>query len=313
MRHTYLTTIHLSLLLMVAAVIVVFASPAGAVRLPGTQQRPQTFSSPDEAIQALVDATEKNDTAALLKIFGHDGRDVVQSGDPAQDREARAEFARAAHEKVFVDATKPDVATFVIGDVNWPFPIPLVRRDGKWQFDVVQGRSEILAHRIGANELNVIEVCRGFVEAELEYASLDRDYTGLLAYAQKVRSSPGKQDGLYWDEASDTLVPKGLADATVTGPNSKGLVPYHGYFFRVLDSQGPDAQGGAFQYVVDGKMIGGFALIAWPAEYAVSGLKTFVVNHNGVVFEKDLGANTAALAIRLLEFNPDSSWQRVAD
>jgi hypothetical protein len=295
--------------------VVAIAGPLSA-KLPTVQQSAATFATPDEAVQAIVDAAEKNDTSALLKLFGTAGRDIVQTGDPSEDRDARAEFARLAHEKlqIVVNDAKPDTATFSIGQQDWPFPVPLVRKNGKWQFDVEQGRTEIVAYRIGRNELSVIEVCRGFVEAELEYASLDRDQSGMLTYARKIKSSAGKQDGLYWDGFAGALVPKSLADATAPAEKTvKGLTPYHGYYFRILDAQGPDASGGAFQYVVNGKMIGGFALVAWPSEYGVSGIKTFIVNHDGTVYEKDLGPKTTTLVNRLMQFDPDSSWERVVD
>lgn len=296
-------------------VVLALARPVAA-KLLSVHHPAATFATPDEAVQAIVDAAEKNDTSALLKLFGPDGRDIVQTGDPAEDKNARAEFARLAHEKlqIVVSEEKPDTAIFSIGEQDWPFPVPLVRKNGKWQFDATQGRSEILAYRIGRNELNVIEICRGFVEAELEYASLDRDQSGMLAYAEKIKSFPGKQDGLYWDGVLGALVPKSLADATAaTANNVKGLTPYHGYYFRILDAQGPDAAGGAFQYVVNGKMIGGFALVAWPSEYGITGIKTFMVNHDGIVYEKDLGPKTTTLVTRVTQFEPDNSWERVVD
>jgi hypothetical protein len=264
-------------------------------------------------VQATIDAAEHNDTAALLKLFGPGGKDIVESGDPAQDKNNRAEFARAAREnlKVNQDASNPDRATVSIGAQDWPFPVPLVRKDGKWHFDSSAGRVEILAHRIGENEVNAVEVCRGYVEAQMEYSARDRNQTGVLEYAQKIVSSPGKQDGLYWEGAPQSLVPKAFADAAAANSPESGKKSdrYHGYYFRILKAQGPDAPGGAFDYVVKGRMIGGFALVAYPAEYAVSGVKTFIVSHQGTVYEKDLGVNTAALARQMTRFNPDKSWK----
>src|SRR5579863_7870435 len=272
---------------------------------PRNSQR--SFATPQEAIQAIVDAAEHNDAAALLHLFGPDGKDILESGDPAQDRDSRAEFARSAREKLQIeqDPANPDRVTFAVGEQDWPFPVPVVRTDGKWQFDPISGRLEILARRVGRNELNAMELCRGYVEAQLEYASQDRDHNGVLEYAQRIASSSGKQDGLYSDDAPQNLVTKAFAAAASTGRPE----PYHGYYFRVLKSQGPAADGGALDYVVKSKMIGGFALVAWPAEYGVSGVQTFVINHQGIVYGKDLGAHTAAMAHLMTRFNPDKSWR----
>jgi hypothetical protein len=279
---------------------------------PAESQR--TFATPQEAIQATIDAAERNDAAALLQLFGPDGKDILESGDPVQDKESRAEFARSAREKLEIeqDPANPDRVTFAVGEQDWPFPVPVVRQNGKWRLDPVSGRLEILARRIGRNELNAMEVCRGYVEAQLEYAAQDRDGGGLLKYAQKIVSSPGKQDGLYREGAPQNLVSKAFAEAAATNAEGGGkAAPYHGYYFRVLKAQGPDADGGAFNYVVKDKMIGGFALIAWPAEYGVSGIGSFIINHQGVVREKDLGAGTATLVRQITRFNPDKSWRRV--
>ena len=290
-----------------AALAIAMALPA----LPQTNQR--TFGTPQEAAQAVIDAAEHNDTAAMLKLFGPNGKDIVESGDPTEDKNGRAEFARAAHEKLTInqDPSNPDRAALSIGAQDWPFPVPLVRKDGKWHFDSAAGKIEILAHRIGENEVNAVEVCRGYVEAQMEYAAREHDKGGVLEYAQKIVSSPGKQDGLYWEGASESLVPKAFANAAaaniVEGPKKPDR--YHGYYFRILKAQGPDAPAGSFDYVVKGKMIGGFALVAYPAEYAVSGVKTFIVNHRGVVYERDLGPNTEALARQMTRFNPDKSWK----
>jgi hypothetical protein len=275
----------------------------------------QTFGTPQEAAQAVINAAEHNDTAAMLKLFGPGGKDIVESGDPAEDKAHRAEFARTAHEKLKIDQdpSNPDRATLSIGAEDWPFPVPLVQKDGKWHFDAAAGKMEILAHRIGENEVNAVEVCRAYVEAQMEYAAQDHDKDGILEYAQKIVSSPGKRDGLYWEGASETLVPKAFADAAAANMAEGAKKPdrYHGYYFRILKAQGPDAQGGALDYVVKGKMIGGFALVAYPAEYAVSGVKTFIVDHHGMVYEKDLGPTTGALARQMTRFNPDKSWKPV--
>jgi hypothetical protein len=276
------------------------------------QQR--TFATPREAIQATIDAAEHNDTAALLQLFGPEGKDIVESGDAAEDTDSHAEFARSAHEKLQIeeDPLNPDRVTFTVGEQEWPFPVPVIRRDGKWQLDSATGRVEILARRIGRNELNAMEVCRGYAEAQLEYAAAARDGDRVLKYAQKIAATPGKQDGLYAEGVPDPLVSQAFAAAAAANPaGDKKPEPYHGYYFRVLKSQGPDAAGGAFDYVVNGKMIGGFALIAWPAEYGVSGIGTLLINHEGVVYEKDLGAATAVAARQITRFNPDKSWRPV--
>jgi hypothetical protein len=277
------------------------------------QTAQEAFGTPQAAAEATVEAAERNDTAALLKLFGPSGKDIVESGDPAEDKNNRAEFAQAARRNVKInqDPSNPDRATLSIGAEDWPFPVPLVRKDGKWHFDSAAGKVEILAHRIGENEVNAVEVCRGYVEAQMEYATRDHDKGGVLEYARKIVSSAGMHDGLYWEGAPQSLVPKAFANAAAANvvDGARKADRYHGYYFRILKAQGPDAAGGAFDYVVKGKMIGGFALVAYPAEYAVSGVKTFIVNHRGTVYERDLGANTAALARQMTRFNPDKSWK----
>jgi hypothetical protein len=278
------------------------------------QATPQSFATPQEAAQALVDAAGQNDTAALMKLFGPQGSDIVRSGDAAEDKDARAEFARRAHEKMQVqmEPSNPNRAVIIAGNDNWPLPIPLVHtKAGQWHFDIARGRVEILARRIGRNELAAIDVCRGYVEAQMEYGSQDRNGNGVLDYAQRIVSSPGKKNGLYWEGAPDNLVPKAFGDAAAAIGGGKAPEPYHGYYFRVLTSQGPDAPGGAQPYIVKGDMIGGFALLAYPAKYGDSGIKTFIVNHRGVVYEKDLGPSTATLAAQITRFNPDKTWQPV--
>jgi len=304
MNSTYLKDASRRLMRSVAVGVAVTAALLGAA----PPQTRRTFATPQEAIQATIDAAERNDAAALLQLFGPDGKDILESGDPAQDKDSRAEFARSAREKLQIDQdpTNPDRVTFAVGEQDWPFPVPVVRTDGKWQLDPSSGRLEILARRVGRNELNTMEVCRGYVEAQLDYASADHDRDGILKYAQSIASSPGKRDGLYSDDAPQNLVTKAFAAAAgVDKP-----VPYHGYYFRVLKSQGPAAFGGAFDYTVKGKMIGGFALVAWPAEYGVSGVQTFIINHEGMVYGRDLGINTAALARQMTRYNPDKSWRR---
>jgi hypothetical protein len=287
----------------------------GAVLMQAAPKNGQrTFATPQEAVQATIDAAGHNDTAALLQLFGPEGKDIVESGDPAEDKDHRAEFVRSARENLQIEADPltPDRVTFTVGTQEWPFPVPVVRKQGRWQLDAASGRVEILARRIGRNELNVMEVCRGYAEAQMEYAAGERDGDRVLKYAQKIVGTPGKQDGLYSKGVADGLVSEAFAAAEVSNPPTVGKKPepYHGYYFRVLKSQGPDAAGGAFDYVVNGKMIGGFALVAWPAEYGVSGIRTLIVNHDGVVYEKDLGAGTALQARQMKRFNTDKSWRQ---
>ena len=292
--------------------LAVVATLASALQAAAPKGNQETFATPQEAAQALIDATEHNDSAAMLKVLGPDGKDIIASGDPAEDVKHRAEFARLAHQKLRIDQDNPLNTTLIIGEQEWPFPVPLVEKDGKWRFDSAKGRLEILARRVGQNELNAVEVCRGYVEAQQEYAAEDRDKDGVLKYAQKIVSSPGQHDGLYWDGV--TIVPKSFAEAAESyAKEGNKPQPYHGYYFRVLKAQGPDAQGGALSYVVKGKMIGGFALVAWPAEYGVSGIHCFIVNHHGKVYEKDLGAGSATLAKQMIRFNPDKSWRPVEE
>jgi hypothetical protein len=274
----------------------------------------QRFATAREAAQALVDAAAQNDTAALLKIFGSAGRDIVESGDAAEDKAGRARFADLARAKLEVSPKpgNPNRATVVVGPQDWPFPVPLVRKNNQWYFDSAAGRVEVLARRVGRNEMTAIDVCRGYVEAQMEYAAHDRTGDGVLQYAQKIVSSPGKRDGLYWEGEAGNLVPRAFADAAATFAEDKKPAPYHGYYFHILKAQGPDAQGGALDYVVKGRMIGGFALIAYPAEYEVSGIKTFLVSHHGIVYERDLGRATATLARQIARFNPDKTWKAVA-
>jgi Protein of unknown function (DUF2950) len=288
------------------------AALAATLHAAAPKENQQTFASPQEAAQALIAAAEQNDGAAMLKLLGADGKDIIESGDPAEDTKHRAEFAQSARQKLRIEQDSPLKTTLVVGEQEWPFPVPLVEKDGKWRFDSSKGRLEILARRIGRNELNAVDVCRGYVEAQLEYAAEDRDKDGILEYAQKIVSSPGKHDGLYWD--GETIVPKSFAEAAESyAKEGNKPQPFHGYYFKILKAQGADAQGGALNYVVKGEMIGGFALVAWPAEYGVSGIHTFIVNHHGIVYQKDLGASSAALARQITHFNPDKSWRPVEE
>jgi hypothetical protein len=281
-----------------------------------TQETQRTFSTPREAAAALVDAAEQNDTAALLKLLGPGGKDIVESGDPADDLAMHAQFAARARVRMEVhsDRDNPNRARIDVGEENWPFPVPLVREKGQWHFDAATGRIEILARRVGRNELTAIDVCRAYVEAQMQYASRDRDAHGMLKYAQKIISSPGQKDGLYEEGEPESLAPKSFAAAAAVVLQRQGVqpIPYHGYYYHLLKAQGPDAPGGALDYVVKGDMIGGFALVAWPAVYGVSGIQTLIVNHLGIVYEKDLGPQTGTLARQMTRFNPDKTWKPLA-
>ena len=280
--------------------------------------RPETFASPEQAVDALVIASRDNDSGELLKIFGSAGQDLISSGDKIADKDARARFVAhyAKGEKILRDAANK--ATLVIGTEEWPFPIPIVQQGGVWHFDAEAGAQEILDRQIGRNELNAMEVCRSYVQAQREYAT-DLEHERMqLEYAQKFISSTGKHDGLYWPvEAGETESPIGpqMAHARAEGYASNDNsgdgqhAPYHGYFYNILRHQGAGAPGGTRDYIVDGHMTGGFALIAFPAKYGNSGVMTFIVNQAGIVFEKDLGPKTADVASAITEFNPDSTWK----
>jgi hypothetical protein len=272
---------------------------------------PKTFDSSKEAVDAMVQAAASDDTAAMLEILGPDGKSIVSSGEPAQDKKDRATFVEHAREKtvITVDPFDPHRATFAIGNDEWPAAVPLVEKNGKWSFSAKEGAQELLDRRIGGDELDAIAVCRGFVEAQDDYASEDRDGSGVNQYAQKFVSTPGKHDGLYWKNSDGTSggpVSEAIAQALTEG-YKKGD-SYHGYYFRVLKGQGPAAPLGRLDYVIKGKMIGGFALVAWPAEYRVTGVQTFLVGYDGIVYQKDLGPDTAKVTSVITLYNPDKSW-----
>jgi Protein of unknown function (DUF2950) len=276
-----------------------------------------SFKRPDAAADALANAARHNDRAGILKVLGRQAADIVSSGDPVDDTAIRAKFVQTYDTKHQVKMDGDAKATLIIGSDDFPFPIPLIRKGDGWQFDTAAGRVEILARRIGRNELDAIQSCLAYVDAQNEYADKDRTGTGAGVYAQRIISDAGKKDGLYWpNSAGDDESPLGelIADATKQGYRTgEGRAPYHGYYFKILTRQGPDAHGGALDYVVNGRMIGGFALVAYPAQYRNSGVMTFIVDHEGVVFQKDLGPHTAELAEHMTVFNPDASWSKVTD
>lgn len=277
-------------------------------------QTPRTFDSAEAAAQALIAAVENDNAAELSALFGPAGKAVLTCGDLEQDKKERAEFARLAHNKHQLEADPMNAAVMIlsIGSEDWPFPIPIARSGDKWGFDASQGAVEMRARRVGANELDAIEIAAGYVAAQREYASQDRDNRKMLAYAQRIMSTKGMHDGLYWEGNSDSLVPKGFAEAALDGRESTAnRRPYHGYYFRVLKGQGPNAEAGAHDYTVKDAMIGGFALVAFPARYGESGIHTFIVNQDGVIYEKDLGNPAAGVATTVTRYDPDKSWTRV--
>jgi hypothetical protein len=273
----------------------------------------ERFDSPEEAAQAVIDAAYKHDSDRLWAILGPQAKGVLSSGDAAQDSAEQAEFATLAHTKHRLEICPLDANRTVlsIGEADWPFPIPIVRMNGKWSFDAAQASVEMRARRIGADEIDVIEICKGYVAAQQKYAAEERDKDGMLAYAPRLMSTPGQHDGLYWEGASEPLVPQGLAQAAWDGGLNTGAKPYHGYYFRIIGEQGSNAAGGAHVYTVKGKMIGGFGLVAWPAEYGVTGIHTFIVNHNGSVYEKDIEPSRGKATAPIARFDPDGSWVRV--
>jgi hypothetical protein len=262
-----------------------------------------------------VSAARTGDQKGVLTVLGRDGADIVSSGDAIADASARNRVVEAYDAKHQVVMEGTDKAVLIIGREDWPFPIPLVRKDSTWRFDTTAGREEILYRRIGRNELSAIQACLAYVDAQQEYA--ERGVAGNGVYAQRIVSQPGNKDGLYWPaQSSEDESPLGeLAASAATEGYRVGQqrTPYHGYYYKVLTRQGPNASGGALDYVVRGRMIGGFALVAYPAEYRNSGVMTFLVNHQGNVYEKDLGPNTARIAAGMTAFNPDNTWRRVTD
>lgn len=279
--------------------------------LGSAAQAQQSYKTPEDAAAALA-AAVKSGPRDILKVLGSAAEDIVFSGDEIADNDIRQRFTSIYDTKHGIKAEGNKSATLILGPDDFPFPIPLVNTKAGWEFDTDEGRIEVLRRRIGRNELEAIQTALAFVDAQNEYADKDRG-EGVGVYAQRIVSSPGKKDGLFWRDDSDPS-PLGALAAQASREGYKageGMTPYHGYYFRILKAQGPDAPGGAMNYVVKGKMIGGFALIAWPAEYGNSGVMTFLVNHAGVVYQKDLGKRTDFVAKRLTLFDPDQTWKKV--
>jgi hypothetical protein len=282
----------------------------------GVQQK--TYGSPEEAVKAIVDAIKSDDAKSLRDILGPGSEKLISSGDDIADQTFRARFLKAYEEKNKIEMVSDSKATLIVGEKDWPLPIPIVKKGKGWLFDSKGAKEEILNRRIGRNELAVIKVCEAYVDAQQEFALMDSDGDGLFEYAQKFMSTPGKKDGLYWEtkegEKPSPLGPfaaKARNEGYLKQSSAEKPQPYHGYFYKILKGQGKNAKGGAYDYVVNGNMIGGFALVAFPAQYGSTGVMTFIVNHDGVVYQKNLGKDTTKIAEGLKVFNPDKTWKKV--
>jgi hypothetical protein len=276
----------------------------------------QTFNSAETATDALATAARSGDRKQIIAVLGPDSTDIASSGDPVQDDETRKAFVAAYDAKHSIARETGKPVTLFIGQDDFPFPIPLVEKNGAWSFDTKAGREEILARRIGRNELAVIEVCLALYDAQNDYADIKPKVDGMSLYAQRMISRPGKQDGLYWPKANgepESPIGEAVADATQRGYKIGSGEPYYGYRYKILTRQGPAAPGGAINYMVGGNLIGGFAVVAWPAEYGNSGIATFMINHRGDVYEKDLGENTQQVASGMSSFNPDHTWKKIIE
>jgi len=308
--HTRVSTSFFAVILCLLAVPVVTSQTTA-------DKKARSFATAEEAANALIEAAEKFDKEALTDILGPDSYDIIHTGESARDREVAQKFAEQARIKTNI-AYQPKNrgrAILEIGEEDWPFAVPIVKTGKTWSFDAKAGRQELLYRRIGGNELDAIAICRGYVEAQHEYALQKRGTSGTNQYAQRIISTPGKQDGLAWQASDGTWngpIGEKVAAAIARGYSSRAE-PYHGYFFKVLKGQGPLAPLGEMDFVVKDVMIGGFALIAFPAQYRLTGVQTFMVSHDGVVYQKDLGPKTLELAAAIERFNPDKTWTPVLD
>ena len=294
------------------AVLVILAALTWTVGATETKQR--TFSSPEAALTTLMEALQAGGRENLSAILGPESEGIISSGDPVSDKADRDRVLAAYAEKADLVPRGGDRVEVVLGHDNWPFPIPIVKKGDGWLFDTQAGKEEILNRRIGRNELYTIGVCQAYVEAQREYASADREQDEIIQYAQKMISDPGKRNGLYWEPAEGEVPsPLGpfMARAAAEGyKRGDKPIAFHGYYYRILKGQGSTAAGGSYSYVINGHMVAGFALVAWPAEYGASGVMTFVVNRNGIVYEKDLGPRTAETVEAITLYNPDQTWKR---
>jgi hypothetical protein len=278
----------------------------------------RTFGTPEEAAKTLVETVRNGDVDALLAIFGPEGKDLLESSDRATARMNQQVFTIAAAERWYLEDAAPNRKTLVIGNEEWPFPVPLVKDAAAWRFDTAAGKEEILARRIGRNELDTIATLRAYVTAQQRYAAQARDGKPSGIYATKLASDPGKQNGLYWPTTKGQprsplgeLVAQAAEEGRAIDNASAQPAPFHGYLFKILTAQGPAASGGARSYIVKGEMSGGFAMVAWPAQYDATGVMTFIVGSDGSIRQKDLGPGTDAAARKITAYNPDSSWQRL--
>ena len=313
-------TLHSRVIWSVAATLFCLAAASTVSTVMGqttVEKKGRSFATAQEAANALIDAAEKFDQEALTEILGPESYDIIHTGEPARDREVAQKFAEQARIKtnVSLQPKNPRRAILEIGEDNWPFAVPIVKVGPSWFFDSKAGRQELLYRRIGGNELDAIAICRHYVEAQHEFALTKKGTSGVNQYAQRIISSEGAQDGLAWKNSDGTWggpIGEKVAAAIAKGYSNKAE-PFHGYFFRVLKGQGPAAPLGELDFVVKDVMIGGFALIAFPAQYRVTGVQTFMVSHDGVVYQKDLGPKTAELASAIDRFNPDKSWSPVLE
>jgi hypothetical protein len=298
------------------AVAVLFTGSIAFGKAAPAAQKQKTFSSPEEAVKAFIAAIKADDNKEVLAIFGSETKEVISSGDPVGDKQRRAKFIKAYDQKNAL-AKDGDKMVLSVGEKDWPFPIPLVKKGDQWVFDTKSGKEEILNRRIGENELSTIQTMLAIVDAQREYAMKDLDGDGILEYAEKFRSDAGKKNGLYW-EAKEGEEPSPMGEL-VAGARTEGYIkagtkdnpsPFHGYYYHILRSQGKHSAGGAYDYIVKGNMIGGFAVVAWPAKYGNSGVMTFVVNHDGVVYQKDFGKNTEKVAKAITKYDPDNTWKK---
>ena len=306
---------HKFLLLLLALLVIAASGVADLAVSPRKAQK--SFASPEDAVKGLVAAVRSKNVKEAAAILGPGSRAIISSGDPVADRSGRERFLKLYDEKNAISGAESGKAVLSIGNEDYPFPIPVVKKGGAWRFDSIAGKEELLNRRIGRNELEVIDVLRAYVDAQRDYAATDRDGNGFLEFAQKIRSTPGKKDGLYWEaKEGEEESPFGpmAAKAAREGyarPKSGNPSPFHGYLFRILKAQGKNAEGGAFDYVVNGRMILGFAAVAYPAQYGASGIMTFIVNQNGIVYQKNLGRHTAKTAAAMKLYDPDRSWKKV--
>lgn len=300
------------------AVLALLGAVVGLMALPALATEPKTFATPEEAAQALLDAVASDDMGAIWGVLGDEFRDELTNDDDAQERENRRRIAVGAKDALQLRADDENTRVMVIGREAWPMPIPIVKTDKGWLFDVAEGADEIIARRIGANELAAIDNLNAYVDAQVQYASVDRDGDVVLEYAQKINSAAGQKDGLYWESpagSEDELSPFGpfVAEKAAYFSDREPGDPFMGYYYRIISRQGENAPGGRYDYVINGNMIAGFAMIAWPAEYGSSGVMTFMINQNGTVYQKDLGETTEVGAAAIQVYDPDGSWSEAKE